>query len=111
MVRVLVLLVVVAGCGGGSSDGVSASQAKSDCDVFISGVYCPKIVGCYAGQLTQADCVAAAQTGLDCAAVVSESSELATCETQLGNSTCAVLISSDGMVHIPASCKGVFLHP
>jgi hypothetical protein len=110
MIRVLALLLVVAGCGGGGG-GVSASQAKADCEAFISGAYCPKIVGCYAGQVTQADCVAAAQTGLDCAAVIGESGELNTCETQLGNSTCPVLVSSDGSVHIPAACMGVFLHP
>jgi hypothetical protein len=105
MVRLLVLLVLVAGCGS-SGSGVSPSQAAADCSAFVSGSYCPKIAGCF--DVTQEYCVAAADSAIDCTKAVSEDGELATCETQIGNSPCSVLVASDGTVTLPASCKDVF---
>jgi len=115
MWRALALLALVVGCdssgsGSGSTGGnqVSAADAKSDCEAFLTQHYCAKLVPCYP-DLTPDSCVAAAQTGIDCSAAVGESGQLGVCETQLDGSTCDVLTSTPGTVNLPLSCQGVFL--
>jgi hypothetical protein len=110
MIRAFALLGLVVALGCGSSGvGKSAAESQSDCTVFVSAVYCPKLTGCEA--ISQADCVSTAETQLGCAKPVGEDGELATCETDLGGETCAALVDGSGNVTLPLSCKGVFIQP
>jgi hypothetical protein len=112
MVRAFVVLVLLSGCGGttaGVSDGgaVTAQQAQSDCEQFISTVYCPSFMKCLSG-FTMDDCLATLP-GVDCTAVKGENGQLPTCEAQLQAGTCKQLVGDGTMPAVPLSCKGVFL--
>jgi|SRR5450432_167595 len=112
MWRALAFLLLLVGCdsmGSGSTgdNQVTAANPPADCDAFIAQHYCPALVPCYP-DLTQASCVAAAQTTIDCSAAVGESGELGTCETQLDSETCDELTAVAGTVTLPESCQGSF---
>jgi hypothetical protein len=113
MWRALAFLVLLVGCdavGSGSTadnQGSTAANPPADCDAFIAQHYCPLLVPCYP-DLTQASCVAAAQTSIDCSAAVGESGALSTCEAQLDGETCDELTSVAGTVTLPESCQGAF---
>jgi hypothetical protein len=103
MVRIVALLVLLAGCGGGSGGN---SQAVSDCNGFIANSYCPKITQCLG--LSQSDCLTAAHMGLNCSAVKGEDGELTVCESDLANDPCSQFYYA-GTVTLPPTCVGVFL--
>jgi hypothetical protein len=111
MARVFMVLILFAGCGGGTAGGgdgggATPQQAQADCEHFISAVYCPSFMRCLSG-FTMDDCLATLP-GIDCAAVTGESDQLATCEAQLQGATCQQLVGNGTMPAIPVSCKGAF---
>jgi hypothetical protein len=113
MIRALTLsvLVAVVGCGS-SNSGKTPAQAQSDCTVFVSAVYCPRVVACDPpGAIDQPTCVSAANTSVGCNDLAAETSGLAACESDIGNMSCAELTSASASadVTLPASCDGVFL--
>ncbi len=103
MVRILAVLVLLAGCGSSSGGN---PKAVADCNAFVTGSYCPKIAGCL--DVTQDYCVAAVDSTMDCANVVGENGELATCEADIANSSCSDLVEPDDTIVLPPSCFDVF---
>jgi len=108
----MVLAVVAIGCGstdpGGGTGGVSPAKAQADCTAYLS-FYCTKLISCIA-DTTMADCLTLAQSAIDCAKVVSETSEVPLCKAELTNATCTGLVSNNA-INIPAACKMIFLYP
>lgn len=110
----LILMIFInTNCDGGSAasvspNNISSTQAVADCNAFLSGVFCPKVVSCIPS-ITQTDCISQVQTSINCDTVIGENGELDTCETQLGNESCDVLAANPAMITSPASCTKVFL--
>ena len=105
-----VLCLAGSSCGGISNDStVSAAQAKMDCNTFITSYFCPKAMTCGAG-ISQADCVSAAKTSINCDIATGENGELPTCEADLAAETCAIFWDGTNF-NSPAACMHVFLHP
>jgi hypothetical protein len=100
-------LLVFVGCG--SSGSGSGGNPVADCNNFINNHYCPKIVSC-GYYPSQSGCVAAAQSGLSCSTVKSESGTLGACESEFDSLTCSEL-NYDLYVTgtLPPDCQGVFL--
>jgi|KBSMisStaDraftv2_1062788.scaffolds.fasta_scaffold61520_3 hypothetical protein len=117
MTRTVVLCFVLCltgfSCGGvsDSSDSgtVSAEQAKADCYSFIDANFCPKAMTCGAG-ISQADCVSAARTAINCDIATGENGELPSCKADLAAETCTIFWDGTNFTS-PASCQHVFLHP
>jgi hypothetical protein len=100
------LMVLFAGFGVGCG-GSSQTASQADCHTFIETSYCPKVVTCYMGQIDQAGCVSAAQTGLNCSKVTGENADPAVCMTDISNATCDTFVMGTTIV-LPASCHGLF---
>jgi hypothetical protein len=105
MKRVAALLLLLVGCGSGEPSA-SVLQARADCEAFITDSYCPKVAPCL--NATADYCVTEVEGAMECATVVSENGELATCEADIANSTCSQLVFPDGTIILPPSCLGDF---
>jgi len=109
--RRLAFALFLFGCGSNDSSTITAGQAKADCDAFLAAHFCPKAVACIPN-LTQAECVAAAQSSIDCSTATGENGKLSLCESQLDSTPCSVFYDMPSMTtNGPASCMHVFLHP
>jgi hypothetical protein len=101
-----VVLGLLAGCGSGSGQ----TQVQLDCNTFVNSYYCPKVVTCEPpGTVTQAECVSAVNSALDCSTVRAENGQFVTCKSDITAQDCSAFLSTDGSIHLPASCAGVFL--
>ena len=95
------LAVVTPGCGGDT-------KSQADCRTFIADHYCPAVERCDPGAISQADCVTAAASGLDCSKVVGEG-DVAACDADQDAEPCDVFIdAAAGVITPPMSCDGVF---
>src|SRR4051812_29890458 len=99
MVRVLLFaflcLFTVVSCGS------SETKAESDCNNLTDNHFCPKLVACDPGYLTQAQCVAAANQQMGCSGAVTETGDVALCESDLDSESCYTFLDSTGNLSIP----------
>ena len=107
MVRALLFvslcLFTVVSCGS------SETKVQSDCNNLFDNHVCPKIVTCDPGYLTQAQCVSMVSQQMGCSTFVSETGNVALCESDLDSEDCYTFIDpSTGTLSLPTSCYNIF---
>jgi hypothetical protein len=103
MKRILVLVALLVGCGGGDEDPITKCHALGDSA-------CARVVDCRAPGASNraallADCRTGVMSSLDCGRAVAVDASYDRCMSEVASATCAAWTANPPL--LPASCHGV----